>query len=96
MIKNKSARLADKTRKELHKIFEQFGLKITEEANLHVVNFLNVTFDLTSGKHIPYTVGSPMTIHYTYTNTPTTHPPSILRQLPISINKRISTLSSDK
>ena len=78
IIKNKSARLADKTRKELHKIFEQFGLKITAEANLHVVNFRDVTFDLTSGKHRP------------------THPPSILRQLPLSINKRISTLSSDK
>ena len=54
IIKNKSARLADKTRKELHKIFEQFGLKITAEANLLVVNFLDVTFDLTSGKHRPY------------------------------------------
>ena len=54
IIKNKSARLADKTRKELHKIFEQFGLKITAEANLHVVNFLDVTFDLTSGKHRRY------------------------------------------
>ena len=89
IIKNKSARLADKTRKELHKICEQFGLKITAEANLHVTNFLDVTFDLRS-------IGSPMTIRYTYTNIPTTHPPSILRQLPVSINKRISTLSSDK
>ncbi len=33
IMKNKSARLADKTRKELHKCFEQFGLKITAEAN---------------------------------------------------------------
>ena len=29
IIKSKSARLLDKTRKELHKIFEQFDLKIT-------------------------------------------------------------------
>ena len=34
VIKNRSARLADKTRKELHKIFEQFGLKITFETRL--------------------------------------------------------------
>ena len=54
IIKNRSARLADKTRKELHKVFEQFDLKITAEANLHVVNFLDVTFDLTTGKHKPY------------------------------------------
>ena len=63
IIKNKSARLADKTRnkeqnkrrqnKELHtklsNNFEQFGLKITAESNLHMVNFLDVTFDLSTG-----------------------------------------------
>ena len=49
IIKNKSARLADKTRKDLYKVFEQFDLRITAEANLHVVNFLDVTFDLTTG-----------------------------------------------
>ena len=54
ILKNKSARLADKTRKELHEIFEQFDLKITAEANLHVVNFLDVTFDLSTGKFTPY------------------------------------------
>ena len=54
IIKNKSARLADKTRKKLHKAFEQFGLKITAGSNLHVVNFLDVTFDLSTGKYKPY------------------------------------------
>ena len=93
IIKNRSARLADKTRKELHKIFEQFGLKITAESNLHVVNFLDVTFDLSTGKYKPYRKPNddPLYIHK-HSN----HPPSILRQLPASINKRISTLSSDK
>ena len=93
VIKNRSARLADKTRKELHKIFEQFGLKITAESNLHVVNFLDVTFDLSTGKYKPYRKPNddPLYIHK-HSN----HPPSILRQLPASINKRISTLSSDK
>ena len=50
IMKSKSASLADKTREELYKCFEQFGLKITAEANLHVVNFLHVTFDLNNGK----------------------------------------------
>ena len=89
IIKNKSARLADKTRKELHKIFEQFGLKITAEANLHVVNFLDVTFDLTSGKHRPYRKPNDDLL---YIHKHSNHPPIILRQLPVSINKRISTL----
>ena len=93
IIKNRSARLANKTRKKLHKIFEQFDLKISMEANLHVVNFLDVTFDFTTGKHKPYRKpnSDPLYIHK-HSN----HPPNILRQLPTSINRRISTLSSDK
>ena len=92
IIKNRSTRLADKTRKELYNVFEQFGLKITAEANLHVVNFVDVTFVLTTGKYKPYRKpnDNPLCIHK-HSN----HPPSILRQLPASINKRISTLSSD-
>ena len=92
IIKNRSAP-ENKTRKELHKVFEQFGLKITAESNLHVVNFLDVTFDLATGKYKPYRKpnNDPLYIHK-HSN----HPPSILRQLPASINKRISTLSSDK
>ena len=45
---NKSACLADKTRKEVYKVFEQLDLKITAEAHLHAVNILFVTFDLTT------------------------------------------------
>ena len=45
IIKSKSARLADKTRKELHKIFEQFDIKIS------AVNFFDVTFDLNNKKY---------------------------------------------
>ena len=93
IIKNKSARLADKTRKELHKAFEQFGLKITAESNLHAVNFLDVTFDLSTGKYKPYRKPNDDPF---YINKHSNHPPSILRQLPTSINKPISTLSSDK
>ncbi len=63
IMKNKSARLPDKTRKELYKCFEQFGLKITAEANLHVVNFLDVTFDLSNGNWHLNLIESPMTIH---------------------------------
>ena len=37
-----------------------------------------------------------MTIRYSYVHKHSNHPPSILRQPPASINKRILTLSSDK
>ena len=53
ILKKKTGRLADKTRKELHTIFEQFGLRITAQANLHVVNFLDVALDLKNNTYKP-------------------------------------------
>ena len=47
LIKSKSARLADKTRKELPKIFELIDLKITAESNLskfiHAHSIINLS-----------------------------------------------------
>ena len=93
IIKSKSARLLDKTRKELHKIFEQFDLKITAEVNMNVVNFLDVTFDLINAKHKPCRKPNDDPL---YINRHSNHPPSITRQLPTAINKRIALLSSDE
>ena len=93
VIKSKSARLADKTRKELHRIFELFDLEITAESNLRIVNFLDVTFDLNNGKYRPYRKPNDDPL---YINKYSNHPPSIIRQLPTSINKRIALLSSDE
>ena len=93
IMRNKSACLSDKTRKELHKCFEQFGLKITAEVNLHVVNFLDVTFDLNNGKFKPYRKPNDDPL---YINRHSNHPPSIIKQLPTSINKHISALSADE
>ena len=82
-------------KKSSYKVFEQFGLKITAEAYLHVVNFLDVTFDLTSEKYKPYT-RKPNDDDPLYIHKHCNHPPNISRQLPTSINKRISALSSEK
>ena len=84
IIKSKSTRLLDKTRKELHKIFEQFDVKITAEVNLNVVNFLDVTFDLNNAKHKPYRKPNDDPL---YINRHSNHPPSITRQLPTAVNK---------
>jgi hypothetical protein len=54
LIESTSGRLADKVRKDLYAQFLQFGLKITAEANHQVINFLDVTFNLCDGKHLPF------------------------------------------
>jgi len=72
---NKSLQEIEKIKKDICKIFRDNDLKITVEANLTKVNFLDVTLDLHKQSN---------------------HPPSILRNIPESINKRLSEISSDK
>ena len=76
------------------KTFEQFNLKITAEANLRVVNFLDVTFDLGNGKLKPYR--KPNDDQLCIDRQTLEPPTSIIKQLPTSINKGISLLSSNE
>ena len=60
------------------------------QSNLKVVNYLDVTLDLSTGKYYPYRKpdNNPL-----YINVNSNHPPSIIKQLPKSISTRISSLS---
>jgi len=93
LIKGTSGRLADRMRKDLCAQFLEFGLKITAEVNHQVVNFLDITFNLREESYRPYR--KPNNDPF-YINRHSNHPPSITKQLPASINKRISSLSFDK
>ena len=53
-FRNMGPRTADKTRKLFVETFAEFGLKITIEANLKILNFLDVTLNLHSGEYYPY------------------------------------------
>ena len=92
-IPTTSGRLADKARKDLIEIFTNFGMNITAVANLKRVNFLDITLDLTDGTYGPYRKPNDDPL---YVNRLSNHPPSILPQLPVSINKRINKLSCDR
>ena len=73
--------------------FIYLGLKITAEGNQKIVHFLDVTFDLTTSKYDPYREPNDDPL---YINSRSNHPPSILTQLPRSINNRLSRLSCDE
>ena len=73
-----SRRLGDKARKDLIQIFSSFGLKITAEANLKRVNFLDATFDLADGTYKPYRKPND---HPLYINAP-----SIISPLPCTFH----------
>ena len=83
----------ERIKKEICKVFGDNGLKITVEANTTKVNFLDVTLDLRSGKFYPYIKEGNIPL---YVHQESNHLPSILRNIPESINKRLLEISSDK
>ena len=93
IIYNPNGPKLDKLRKEIIKEFKSEGLNISIETNLTTTDFLDVSFDLNSGKYYPYRKPNDNPL---YINSKSNHPPSIIGQLPKMISKRISNLSFDK
>ena len=85
---------ADQIRKKFIYIFrKEFQLSIVCKTNLKIVNFLDVTLDLTTGRYKPY--NKPGNVPQ-YTSVKSNHPLNIIKNLPESISRRINNLSSDK
>ena len=80
-------------KKEICSVFESIGLKITIETNKKIVDFLDITLNLNTGKYQPFLKPGNKPI---YINTGSNHPPSVLRAVPDGINTRLSNISSDE
>jgi len=63
------------------------GIKISLQSNLKVVNYLYVTLILATRK---YNLFRKSDNNPLYINAKSNHPPSVIRQIPASINTRIS------
>ena len=74
------------------KSFNELSLSITIQANLRIVNFLGLTFNLSSGKYYPYRKPNDKPL---YINRLSNHPLSILQQLPVAISRRLTNISHD-
>ena len=74
-FENMNGSQADRIRKDFIAIFKnEFQLKIVCNTNLKIVNFLDVTFDLTTGKYKPYNKPGNIPV---YINVKSSHPPDI-------------------
>ena len=93
VFKNVNGSQAERTRKEITKIFKELNLNITIECNKKVVNFLDVTLDLNSGKYYPYKKPNE---EIEYIHKDSNHPPNIIKDLPKMISRRLSNLSYDE
>ena len=89
VLKNKSGPQSEQAKKNIQKIFKEHGLDVIIQCNMKVVNYLDVTIDLNDGTYRLYTKPNNK-IKYIHKNS--NHPPSVIRQIPLSIESRLSTL----
>ena len=82
------------TRQRLRALFANHDLTITFENthNAKIANFLDVTLDLTKEIHKPYRKPNDRPL---YINVNSNHPPSVTKQIPLGINKRLASISSN-
>ncbi len=86
IIQSKRAKIADKVRKEMH------DLRITADISHQIVNYLDITLNLSDETYASYMKPNSVPL-YIHCNSNT--PPTIIKQIPKSINKRISSLSAN-
>ena len=72
-------------------MFKANHLNITIEANKKIVNFLEVTLDLTNRSFKPFMKPNNKILHV---HRQSNHPPALLKNIPQNINKRLSCISS--
>ena len=93
VLKNKSGPQSEQVKKNTQNIFKKLGLDITVQCNMEVVNYVDVTFNLSDGTYKPHTIPN-SEIKYMHKNS--NHSGSIIRQILLSIKSRLSTLSFNK
>ena len=88
-----SPRQTEIIKKKICQIFSKHGLDTTAEANQKIVNFLDVTFDLENETFSPYMKpnNTPRYVHKS-----SNHPPQVTKNIPASVNRRLSSISSSE
>ena len=82
IFKNVSGSEAEKIKKDIQKLFNDNHLNITIQYNLKIVNYLDVTSNLSKATYRPFCKPNNEIV---YIHKESNHPPSILRQIPLSI-----------
>ena len=92
-VNNSSGPVLDRRRKDIISIFKNEGPSITTETNLMETDFLDVTFNLLTGKYFPFRKVNNKPL---YINSKSNHHYTIIKELPKVINKRLSELFCDQ
>ena len=86
-------RQTEQAKKKICQIFNELGLRVTIEANKKIIDFLDITLDLGKEQFKPYMKpnNTPLYVHKD-----SNHPQAITKNIPESINKRLSNISSNE
>ena len=93
VFKNISGPELQRVKKNFQSLFKKYGLVIIIECNKKVVDYIDVTFNLKDGIYKPYHKPDKK---ITYINVQSNHPPNIIKQLPKTIEQRLSNNSSNE
>ena len=85
-------RQIEQIKKKICEVYRKHGLSITVDANKKVVQFLDVEFNLENETFKPFIKPNDVPL---YVHNQSDHPPSVLKNIPAAINRRISALSSN-
>ena len=89
ILENVSGPESERIKKKIIKLFQQYGLNISADTNLVQTDFLDVTFNLKSWKYWPYRKSNDQPL---YIHQQSNHPPTIKKQLPSMLAKRLYLL----
>ena len=92
IVRNLSGPKIERKRKAIIKLFKECGLNIAIQTNLKIVNFPDIEMNLGTGTYRPYRKPD-MPV---YINRKSNHPPTIIKEIPKAIAKRISDISSSE
>ena len=93
LSKNRSGPQNERTKKFIQKTFKDKGLDVIIQCNMKIANYLDATFNLSTGTTAPYRKPDD---EANYIHSSSDHPPCVIRQLPLSVEKRLSSLSSSE
>ena len=93
VFNNKSGPESEKIKKSVQAIFRENELKITIQRNLKSMDYLDETFNITDSSYRPC---NKTNNEINYVHKQSNHTPSITKQLPLSVERRLSKLSSNE
>ena len=80
-------------KKAICEVFTDNGLHLKAQANQKVIDFLDVTLNLNTGEYSPYNKPNNIPV---YVNAGSNHPPKVLQNIALGVQKRLSTNSSSE